>query len=89
MVYFLVMKKNRYVKVGSTDNRKRRKKEYETHNPAFKCVGILPDATIEDEKVFQFLLEEMGFKKTSTEWFKVPKKFSMKKIIKKGFLIFE
>ena len=64
MVYLI--ESGDYYKIGFTKNWNNRSKEYETHNPNFKILRLVPVGTKEDETFLHKKLSEFKFK---NEWF--------------------
>ena len=98
--YMIAMTGTRLVKVGYTNNIRRRMKEYAAHNPLVVLVDII-NGTEKTEKDFHGRMEDMGFVPAKvhwtltlvgfvkkTEWYIMPEGMDKKDLLAKGFKIF-
>ena len=88
MVYMVIDRDRKAVKIGFTENLERRMREYRTHNPFADFVDVLSgDEELECE--LQERMIDMGFTSIKgTEWMRIPKGISRKYVSKMGFKIF-
>ena len=91
MIYFMTERNGTAIKIGHTNNLRKRLSEYRTHSTMFVLIDAIP-GTEEDEKKYQQKLLDMGFTHyyddPKTEWLELPCNWKKERIYK-GFKIFE
>jgi len=91
VIYMMTEKYTRVVKVGYAKNFADRLAQYRTHSASFEILDVRY-GTKADEKMYQAMLEEMGFIQhydgAKTEWYDLPDTMP-KATIRKGFAMFE
>ena len=90
VIYMLTERYNRTIKIGFAKDFEERMAQYRTHSTSFVVLDVRP-GTKTDEKRYQKMLEEKGFKRfypeLKSEWFVIPEEIKKDEI--KGFKFFD